>query len=445
MVANSGNRVRQNYWPLAIGMGAVYLAAGIGLPLTDAVDADFRQMYLFGVSQLELFLSHPGWGFGLVVITALLFTIVPERNPSAVAFTDAWRRWLPLILAGLLSAGMFFLLRNNFINADGMAFAEKFARDIPLTGAHVTHDEMWELYVHSRFWDWTSGLFGWSVEQSYQVLSALAGGVFVVLLFLYARRAAPRTPMAFMVIMVCGGYMQLFFGDVENYTLTSVLIFAYFLAAQRHLGKGNTVIVPALLLGIAITFHLLAVALLPSLLYLLLRRWKAGYQRDVLQAVAILGGIVGGTLLWFHFNGLHLRDLWFYSHALGHGGDIIGMLAPCSPRYYFQLLNLLLLLMPAVLLLLPDLRSVFRATDALHVHLLVAAIGMGLYVLMWRAKLGVYEDWNLFAPAAVPSMLLVTRYICLDGKDLLRSTSVRVVAALSFLHSCSWIIGNHLR
>lgn len=444
MKAVSGTRVRM-YWLLAIGLGAVYFAAGIVLPLRGTVDAGIRQRYLFGVSQLELFLSHPAWSVGLLLVTACLFTLLPMRGPSAVAATGPLQRRARLVMVGLLSAGAFFLLRNNFINEDGMQFARKFARDIPVSGAHVTHDEMWELFVHSRFWHWTHGQWGWSVELSYQVLSALAGGLFVVLLYLYARRAFPRMPPLFMLFAVSGGYMQLFFGDVENYTLTSVLVLAYFFAARRHIENGNTSTIPSLLLGTAITFHLLALSLLPSLLYLLYRRWESGSRGEVLRAVGALGGVIGGTLLWFHFHGLHLRNLWYHSHVFGHGGDVIGMLAPLSAVYYVELFSLLLLLMPVVLLLLPDARHILQWRDPVHTHLLVAALGMSLYVLLWEAKLGVRQDWNLYAPAALPWMLLVACYLCREGKDTYRVRPIRIVGALGFLHSALWIIGNHLR
>src|SRR5205807_1009385 len=94
-----------------------------------------------------------------------------------------------------------------------------------------------ELYLHSRLWEMLNSAWGWDVAQTYRVVSCLAGGVAVYLgLGLIRRFPAPRWP--FVVLgLFAGGWVLIFFGDVENYTLTNVVVLAYLGAALRFLDE----------------------------------------------------------------------------------------------------------------------------------------------------------------------------------------------------------------
>jgi hypothetical protein len=77
------------------------------------------------------------------------------------------------------------------------------------------------------------------------------------------------------------------------------------------------------------------------------------------------------------------------------------------------------------------------------VHLVVASAGMTVLVIGWKAQLGVYNDWNLFAMAAVPISLLVWRNVFrVVGAGRVPWPIVAMIA-LFFAHSYSWVIGNH--
>lgn len=350
-----------------------------------------------------------------------------------------------LVTLAILSAALFFGLRSNFLNPDSIDLTWKLPRDVALTGAHVTHDEMWELYLHSRFWHYTHRFAGWSVTLSYQVLSSLAGGLFVLLLLPYARLLAPRAAFALAALVASGGFMQLFFGDPENYTLTAVLVLAYLYASVVHLRGKCKVVWPSVILALAITFHLLAGWLLPSLAYLHLRQLrKRDYVAVSLGATAFLSIIVL-TLLFFHLQGLPLRDLYWKSHAFGHGGDILAMLAEPKPLYYLGLVNLLFLLAPAAWLVLPLVVLKRIALEPVNVHLLLASVFMLVYMFSWKATLGVYSDWNLFAIAAIPLSALIGHNLT-RIEDLPRRGEILLALTWIFaMHSYSWIVSNHFR
>lgn len=429
-----------------LALAGVYLFAGVVMPaLGDGWRLAARE--LFGFSQLRC-LGAPCILIGLSIP---LFLVLVGRvlTPGARERLREWKvgvvrsAWVR-VLAAVLLVGLFFVLRSNFLNYDGGLLAAKFARDVPLRGAHVTHDEMWELYLHSRFWALTSGIFGWSVELSYQVLSSLAGGAFILMLLYFCQVVFPRRPLLAFVLCVSGGYMQLFFGDVENYTLTMTWIMGYFLASALYLRGRMSLVIPSVLLAAALTFHLLAGFLIPSLVVLFAVAWRNGDRRAIATSAGLFCAIVGLTLLFFHTHGLPIRDLWYHSHAFGHGGHIRQYVADPSPGYYFRILNLAFLLAPAWILIIPLVLYGRVGLDDFNLHLIAAAIFMGIFVLGWKATLGVYSDWNMFAPAALPFVLLVVRGLIHGGGIGGRYRLAWLFAWIFILHSYSWIVSNHL-
>ena len=440
-MSNERRRELAAHLTIAAGMFVTYVL--VGLVLTDVRPYKF----FFGFNQLR----WPG-AFGTLALalaagaSVLLFH---RRRDSVLALAERMRRALfgsklgPIAVA-LLAALVFFLLRSNFLNQDALDLAGKFERDVPLRGAHVTHDEMWELYLHSKFWLYTNRWLGWSVALSYQVLSALAGGAFVALLLHYANGILPERPVALTLLVATGGFMQLFFGDVENYTLTAVAILAYLHGSARYLRGRTSVVEPAALLALAMTCHLLAGWFVPSLAYLGLRALRQGRLREAGLAAAVFLGVLGLTLAFFHFNGLPIGALFRESHAFGSGGDVLDKLARPSARYYLGLINLLFLLVPSFALLLP--LVIFRriARSPLNVHLLLGSVFLLIYLFTWKAALGVYSDWNLFANLGIPLSILVG-YNVLAAEDLpCRGEVVLAVSWVCAMHSYSWIVANHL-
>jgi hypothetical protein len=76
-------------------------------------------------------------------------------------------------------------------------FTRKFEADVPRVGAHLTHDEVLELFLHSRSGTTTHQWGGWSVVFSYQVVSCLAGGALRYGMLRLAPRLAPARTWLF--------------------------------------------------------------------------------------------------------------------------------------------------------------------------------------------------------------------------------------------------------
>jgi hypothetical protein len=348
------------------------------------------------------------------------------------------------LVIAIACAYVFFLLRNEFVNEDGRHFLARFLEDIPTKGAHVTHDEMWELYIHSKVWSWANTHFGWSVIQTYQRLSVVAGGIFVFILLRLCLILDPTRPFALFLCVTAAGYMQLFFGDVENYTLTAVLVTAYIFAAIAHLQGRIPVTWPSAVLGLAITFHLLAGFLIPSLVYLWWSEGRRHGWRALGPAVALFAGIIFVTLVFFHYNHLPISALFYQSHAFGHGGHILLMLARPSLPYYWQQLNLIILLFPPFLLMLPLLIYRRIPWNPTNVFLGLATASLLVFQLSWNAQLGVYNDWNLFAMPAIPLSILVWSNFFTNVMIARKAEVAVLVVGLAGMHSFAWILSNRL-
>ena len=390
----------------------------------------------------------------IAVVTALYFApvigggaIVALGAGVALARTNpavSMERRSTAALSAAATWPVFFMLRTNVLNQDGHMLTPKLERDVPLLGAHLSHDELLELFLHSKVWEYTHRWWGWSVVFSYQVVSCIAGVLFIYVLLRLSRRLAPERTWLFLTGVLSGAYMQLFFGDVENYTVAAALVAVYVLAACRFLAHEAPLWVPALALAIAICFHLEAGWLLPSALYLaIVSRARTGNVGEAAAGAAVGGGTIALIFVAFHFYGL---PLWrFFSTYAGHalrGDAVFAIGMPGS--YYAEQLQLLLLLCPAVGLLIPLAVSLFSSSgDETTRFLAVGAASMLVFHAVWKAQNGVFDDWNLYAIGALVVALAIWRHAAAAASTLGLRMAAAGLVAIGSLHTYAWIIANH--
>ncbi len=433
------------YSGLTLLMATLYtVVAVVPVDVTDRFPALARM--LFGFDQLRPL----GWYAVFLPVLAGVTLRLPWGRVTGpvnvllarVAGLRPRTRVLLALGVGVYSFAWFLGLRTQFINPDGRALVDKFHAQVPVRGAVVSHDEMLELFLHSRFWYHTRA-FGWTVEYSYQFLSALAGAIFVVLLLTFGWVALHEKRWIVLVLGVgSAGFMQLFFGDVENYTLVSVLILLYLFTGYLYLEDRVSLLVPSCVLAVAITFHLLAGFLLPSLAYLYLVALRRRQVLPVAAAAVTLIAIPAAVVVYLHYRGLPFEAIRT-SNALGQAGKLQRFAAP-SLEYHGQIVSLLFLLFPPLLCFLPLLGYKRVPLTRFNVFMALAVVTFMGYVVTWRADLGVYNDWNLYAPAALPLAVLFW-YNFARADWLVNKAGVAAALILtSGVHSYAWIIRNHV-
>jgi hypothetical protein len=383
--------------------------------------------------------------FGVAPVPSLLVIAGALAAACTVAWIDpaiAIERPVTAALVAIATFPVFFALRTNALNADGHMLTPKFEHDVPLVGAHLSHDELLELFVHSRFWYYTHQWWGWSVVFSYRVVSCAAGCVFVYALLRLAHRLAPERTWLFISGAVSGAYMQLFFGDAENYTITAALVVVYLLTAARFIAREAALWAPALALAVAMAFHLEAGWLLPSALYLaVVSRSRTGTWRDATRAAAVGIGVIAAVFVYFQFNGLPL--IRFFSSHAGNAlrlKDVFSFRMPAA--YFVDQLKLLLLLCPAIVMLIP---AVIwrRRGDELTRFLVVCAASTLAMQIVWKSEIGVFEDWNLYATGGLLAAIVIWRYVAANAVTMPLRIVAAAVVAFSAVHTYAWIVANH--
>ncbi|MDP8976213.1 MAG: hypothetical protein M3N28_07610 [Actinomycetota bacterium] len=430
---------------LVVLLSALYAGIAVLPASVRALSPTVNHM-LFGVDQLRPLGPFAALLLVLVVVILRLpwHWIVP-RIAAALSTVESLglrTRVLLTLGVGVYSFVWFIGLRNQFINPDGMALAAKIRADVPVRGAHLTHDEILELYVHSRFWHYTSLAFGWSVEYSYQFLSSLAGGVFVVVLLIFSWELLGKRRWTALVLGVgSAGFMQLFFGDVENYTLVTLLTLVYFFTGYLYLEAKTSLLVPSTVLAVAICFHLVAAFLLLSLAYLYLVALRRRQWLAIAGAAVTLVAIPAAVVAYFHYHGLPLEVIRT-TNAFGQAGKIQRFATP-DLAYHGQVTSLLLLLFPPVLCFVPLVAYRRVPLDSFNVFMLLAACVLVGYMFIWRAQLGVYNDWNLYAAAALPLAILFWHNFA-RAEGLRNKAGIgAALMVTSAVHSYAWIIANH--
>lgn len=426
--------MRERRESLAYALAVLTLQAGY------AIGASTYPNHFYGFNQLR-YLGP----LGVVAVIGIAWLSVPWgcRNEPPASRKDSVYSIMIQIALALGASVLFFLLRSNMPNPDGTTLIEEMPADVALNGARLTHDEMLELLVHSRIFAVAHRFWGWSVELSYQVPAAMAGGLFVSLMTLLARQCAKNRRVEFMALALCGGYIQLFFGDVENYSLVTVLILAYLVMCWWYVAGRVALWAPCLTLSLAICFHLVAGWFVPSLVYLVLRdrRERRSVTIPALAATLILP--IGALLVFLHFHGLPIQRLFDSSHVSGMGGHYERYIPPLRARYFGGLINTVFLLIPTVVML-PVLAGLGQLGCDTYSRFLQVAGGTTLVMtVLWRAQIGVYEDWNLYAPGMIPVALLIA-YRFVESEGMARHL-VRALLIAGYSHCLLWVLANHFR
>ncbi|MBI1873267.1 MAG: hypothetical protein HYS05_05165, partial [Acidobacteria bacterium] len=404
--------------------------------------------------------SHP-FGFAQLRHLGLIATMVAFVVAPGLAFrcderltshrVAAWTGRLAAVkwLIGL--AVMFVIialpLRNNWINADGRSWPELFRTK----GPSVNLDQILELYVHYLFSYTIGKALGWDVTFSYQVLSVVGGAGFLLILGRLSPLLLPGKGVWLFAWVLSGGFMQLFFGDVENYSLVTPLMMLYLWLSILYLKERVPLWAPSLLLAVAASFHLLTVFLGPSWLYLAWLELRRRGMKDVATSCVLASLVLATTFFIVHFAvvGRRVVTIEAMQETVSRltewsGGLNPGIwLASRSVDYYYQIANVLMLLVPQALVVVPLL--LYRRIDwsRINVFIAISAAMFGVMLAVWYSGLGVPNDWNVFAPMSVTfSIWCGYNFVRIEG--LRYKTAILVgLLVVGALHSYSWIVCNH--
>ena len=289
-----------------------------------------------------------------------------------------------------------------------------------------------------------------SAEKTYRIYSYASGLLYVLLAFATAGALGKtdREKSYVIVFLLTAGYVQLFFGYVENYAFYMPVSLLYLLTGLRCLENRAPLFVPALMLGLLISLHFFFVLFAPSLLVLAYDTYRRGRTsiprlKNTLAVLAALLPAPLATVLLLWTAGF---DFAAFLGRIGGSQHILPLFS--EPGFYvpyrivsishlLDFINLQILAAPtAVMALLLVGKKDFR----LHPFLLAAAAVPLIFTFIANPEIGAFRDWDILALPALPLTLWAASVLLARQRQVERRfRSVYVICAAAALHSILWI------
>ena len=259
-----------------------------------------------------------------------------------------------------------------------------------------------------------------------------------------------RTTAVLVWLIITGqGYVQLFFGYVENYSFYTAGVALYLWLCLRYLRGAAPLILPALALLHALALHLSAVVLAPSFVVLVAYAlWSRNRRKSAVLDLAI----ASGALIALSFALATVKQGYNIFSTLA---QVTGLVATrgdggymFSSVHFRDFFNEQLLIGPLGLwLFLPAVVTVAMAKARRHATMIFLAVAALTYlVASWWAgdsNLGYARNWDLLAPAGLVLTTVALGIFLFLGVGH-RSVAPALLLALfvSVFHTLPWIATN---
>ena len=253
-----------------------------------------------------------------------------------------------------------------------------------------------------------------TAENTYRVYSYASGLLYVVIAFATAGTLGKNALQKSIVLafLLTTGYMQLFFGYVENYALYMPGLLLYLLAGLRTLQHRLPLFVPALLLGMLLALHQAFGVFAPSLLFLAYRTYR--HQQEILPTrknaavtVAALSCVPVSAAVFLWLSGIGIEA---YVGRMG-GRNFLPLFSDPGIEVQYRIfsfshvldfLNQQLLAAPAACIAL----FLVRKEDLRRQPFLAVCTAVALlFTFIGNPELGAFRDWDIFSLPALPLTL----------------------------------------
>ena len=439
----------------------IVVAAFLGLHL---VLAHWNPLCLWGADALAY---HPQWVHAIFALFGALLLIPRTRRlaltglAAVPSFLNPWRSrrsfWTFAALLVALALAAFVALRSAaHLLGDGLLLARELNAAAWQQVPRIDRAPLFFWFIESLH---EIGSPIWSSAENTYVFCSCLGGLLYVLLSLLAARAlgtdaASRTLV--LGLLLTPGFIQLFFGYVENYALLLSGILLYLVLCLHTIRGPVPLIVPTALLGLLIPLHFAAATLAPSLLALAVLRPRppagspgSAWWRPVASTLTQLAILPVVTLLVFRLVGFHPIDYLGElggSHFLPLSGAARGSHHPYSlmtPAHLLDVFNQAILTAPAAVIAFLLYRRSSGPPDRDRTFLLAASLFPLIFIFAANPEIGAFRDWDVFAFAALPLTLWAATTLIgrMPDRGQLAHAGILICGA-ALLHSAAWVAVN---
>jgi len=362
---------------------------------------------LWGINWYRYF----GWP-GLAVLLPWVIDRWSQRAEQSQTSETGNRKYLVTALVTVILFGLGFVLlagRTHFLG-DGYQVLGKVQ-----AGAEVIKpwdNAVWT--VQKVLYLLLGGAGDTDAQLALRILSIGSGILMLAALFTAARKLFDDNlaRMFFVLSLATGGYMLLFFGYVENYPLFILLVTLFGLSGLLVCRAGWPRWAVLLPLSVAVVLHPFGVVLVPPALYLFFRESCPGRLLTGWPVSLKLAGLSGMLLAALCVLVYYWQHSYFFRFSLvppmADQFTVEGYTL-FSANHILDYANLLIMLCPGLPLALVILtrlpvRSILRRPEYRFLGLF--AVATLAIVFVFNPRLGMPRDWDLFAFAGIPMMML---------------------------------------
>ncbi|MEZ5357972.1 MAG: hypothetical protein R3F48_04015 [Candidatus Zixiibacteriota bacterium] len=369
-----------------------------------------------------------------LILLPRMETIISNGLEKVSGLFETWRvvRWLVISLVAVV---LFAVFRAPVtLLGDGYAVVNNIGNELPVvfkwTETGAVHIVYWVSLLLP-----VEGLA--RGEIGYAITSIASGGISI---FLFGAIAFTLTNDALsrlisFCLLLCSGWILLFFGYTENYPMLWPFMLLFILAAIQYLQMRRSLVWPVALFILAMVIHLQTLFFAPALLVLFFGRGRGlvfykNHTRTIWFGIGIL---IAALIAAF---------VWKYTTSLAFMVNFLPLLEgrPSGPGYtifsfshILDIANLSLLLIPvwpALLYLAWRNRNALRS-DIVAIFLMVLSASGFVFLFIVDPRLGLGRDWDLFAMAMLGPALVLLRLAFIS--DIKRGLSgiLIIIAAIS--------------
>ena len=350
------------------------------------------------------------------------------------------------IIFGLIFLVLFLILQEAIpLYGDGLLLKNNIAKQ-----TFVTFSEPLSLLIYRAIYlilplAWKNGAL------AYQFTNTVAGILAVLAYIKLVHREDKKFQPHFFLLILSLGINVFFFGHIENYTLVYLAMLVYFLLISEPKPRLKTI---SLILGFSICLHIIALALVPSFIYLV-RQEKKQLTKD--QAIISLAFFITPMVITFILAlmlGLSGREFFEQISTTlmtlkGYSGKSY-FVSILSIEHLLDIINVFLLvspILPVFLILIFIIKDIKKLFDNRAQKLLLAiALPFLGFLIFFDSPLGLARDWDIGSLCSVWSIILL--YIMVIRGISQFTTSIRskffALTLIAMVLSSSWFIINHI-
>jgi hypothetical protein len=323
------------------------------------------------------------------------------RKSSSKPFANERGLWSDLIAytVVLICAGTFYLLSvKSYFLGDGLTI-------IASPEMSIKYREFGEVIIHK----WLAGTVGAptgdSILLAYRTLSIASGLLFSIALIFYGKKITSTRFgfWMFLFLTLTSANTILFYGYVENYTMTTAVIGISILSAVSSLRDGRKSPIPIVGLIVASFLHSAGLVYLPALLTYIVLTFSG---EKIRRYITLRPGTIILTMITLFIIGYAVVRIWapmFWKMALlPPFGDLFttdGYFL-LSLSHIIDYANLLFFMIPAALVvwilwIISHRRLRVKRRGPEYLFLNVAAFSGLIGAFILEPKLGMARDWDL--------------------------------------------------